>query len=142
MMTPTSGRRGQSPPSAPLRLALPRNVEAPGIARTAVSELCSEHGLDGSLRQNLVLLVSEVVSNAVLHSAGPHDSAIELTAAVGEEAVRVTVTDAGEGFTPGERDPMRLDGGYGLYLVDKAATRWGVDPQGPTSVWFEMAFPG
>jgi hypothetical protein len=78
----------------------------------------------------------------VLHSAGPHDSAIELTAAVGQEAVRVTVTDAGEGFTPGERDPMRLDGGYGLYLVDKAATRWGVDPQGPTSVWFEMAFPG
>ena len=142
MMTPTSGRRRPPSPSAPLQLDLPRDVQAPGVARTAVNELCRELALDGKVRANLVLLVSEVVSNAVLHSSGPHDAPIGLTAALGEEAIRITVTDAGEGFTPGERDPSRLDGGYGLFLLEKAATRWGVDPQGPTSVWFEMALPG
>jgi anti-sigma regulatory factor (Ser/Thr protein kinase) len=141
-MTPPTGRREQSSPNAPLQIALPRDVDAPAIARAAVTELCREHSIDGPVRQNVVLLVSEVVSNAVLHSSGPHDAPIRLTASIGEGAVRITVTDAGEGFTPGERDPTRRDGGYGLFLLQKAATRWGVDPQGPTNVWFEIARPG
>ena len=139
MMAPTSGkRREQAAAAPPLQLALHRSVDAPGTARAAVSELCGELGLNGSLRQTLVLLVSEVVSNAVLHSCGPTDAHIGLTAEVGEDAVRVTVTDAGEGFVPGRRDPTRAEGGYGLYLVEKASSRWGVDPSGPTSVWFEL----
>ena len=138
MMTPTSRKRRQRTAAPPLEMALSRNVEAPGVARAAVAELCRDVGVNGSLRQTLVLLVSEVVSNAVLHSSGPADASIGLTAAIGEEAVRVTVTDAGDGFTPGRRDPSRADGGYGLYLVEKAATRWGVDPSPSTSVWFEI----
>jgi anti-sigma regulatory factor (Ser/Thr protein kinase) len=142
MMTPTSGKREYRTPEAPLRLALARNVEAPGIARAAVSELCREIALEGSACQTLVLLVSEVVSNAVLHSRGPSDARIALTATVSEDVVRVEVTDGGDGFTPGQRDPARLDGGYGLYLLEKASSRWGVDPSGPTSVWFELALNG
>jgi serine/threonine-protein kinase RsbW len=138
MMTPTSRRRRQRTRPAPLELALPRSVEAPGIARAALNELCLEHGLDGALRNTLVLLASEIVSNAVLHSRGPAEAWIALTAAVEDETVRVTVTDAGDGFTPCARDPLRADGGYGLYLLEKAASSWGVDPSGPTSVWFEL----
>jgi anti-sigma regulatory factor (Ser/Thr protein kinase) len=123
---------------APLQLSLQRNVKAPGLARAAIARLCEEHGLESPLRQTVVLLVSEVVSNAVLHSSGPEDAPIGLSAAVTQEAVRITVTDAGEGFTPTERDPERVEGGYGLYLVEKAASRWGVDPRAPTSVWFEL----
>jgi anti-sigma regulatory factor (Ser/Thr protein kinase) len=137
MRVPASGDRHQEG-GAPLRLSLQRNVQAPGIARGAVAELCEEHGLERSLRQTVVLLVSEVVSNAVRHSSGPDDAPIVLSAAVTEEAVRITVTDAGEGFTPAERDPERVEGGYGLYLVEKAASRWGVDATPPTSVWFEL----
>ena len=37
-----------------------------------------------------------------------------------------------------QRDPMRTDGGYGLYLVEKVASRWGVDSTSPTKVWFEL----
>jgi anti-sigma regulatory factor (Ser/Thr protein kinase) len=134
---PASGDRHQEG-RAPLQLSLQRNVQAPGIARAAIAELCEEHSLERPLRQTLVLLASEVVSNAVLHSSGPHDAPIVLSAAVAEEAVRITVTDAGEGFTPTERDPERVEGGYGLYLVEKAASRWGVDATPPTSVWFEL----
>jgi len=123
---------------AALQLSLQRNVNAPGIARAAVAELCDEHGFEQPLRQTVVLLVSEVVSNAVLHSSGPEDAPIGLSAAVADEAVRIAVTDAGAGFTPTARDPERVEGGYGLYLVEKAASRWGVDPTPPTSVWFEL----
>jgi anti-sigma regulatory factor (Ser/Thr protein kinase) len=125
-------------PSA-LELALQSNVEAPAIARAAVSALCGDLQLSGSLCQTLVLLVSEVVSNAVLHSDGPADARITVTARVTKDSVRITVIDAGDGFTPGQRDPARLDGGYGLYLLEKAASSWGVDSSAPTSVWFELA---
>ena len=85
---------------APLVLELRRNVEAPGTARAAVTELSQRLGLTASTFQTLVLLVSEVVSNAVLHSTGPSDAEITVTAKVTPETLRVAVTDAGEGFTP------------------------------------------
>jgi serine/threonine-protein kinase RsbW len=142
MMTPTSrGPRTRRPP-APMHLALARNVEAPGVARAAIADLCDRHGLDGSTCQTLLLLVSEVVSNAVLHSAAPPGAVITMTVIVGEETIRVMVTDAGDGFTPCERDPARADGGYGLYLLEKAASRWGVESRGATRVWFELRGPG
>jgi anti-sigma regulatory factor (Ser/Thr protein kinase) len=139
MMTPTSKRHDeQAGRTDPLELALERNVQAPAIARAAITGLCNDLRLDGSARQTLLLLVSEVVSNAVLHSGGPSDARITVTATVTPEVVKVAVTDAGEGFTPAERDPTRIDGGYGLYLLEKAASRWGVDETRPTRVWFEV----
>ena len=85
-----------------------------------------------------MLLVSEVVSNAVQHSPGPAGAPIVLAATVGEETVYIAVTDAGRGFTPRRPNP-RADGGYGLYLLEKAASRWGVDQVGGTRVWFELS---
>lgn len=125
-----------------LRLELERDVNAPAIARSAVAEQLAAVGVDGSFRQTVVLLVSEVVSNAVRHSRAPAGSAISLDAQVTDRAVRVAVTDAGAGFTPRPRDPDRLGEGYGLYLVAKAASAWGVDSEGGTTVWFELAREG
>jgi anti-sigma regulatory factor (Ser/Thr protein kinase) len=128
--------------SAPLELAIERNVQAPAIARAAMSGLCQDLRLDGSIRQTLLLLVSEVVSNAVLHSTGPPDARITVTANITSDSVHIAVADAGEGFTPPQRDPTRIDGGYGLYLLEKAASRWGVDATRPTTVWFELLLGG
>ena len=125
-----------------MQLTLRRTVDAPATARSAVGALAAELELSGQVAHTLVLLVSEVVSNAVLHSTGPEDAPIGVSAAADEEVVRVTVTDAGEGFVPTERDPERVDGGYGLYLVAKAASSWGVEPGPPTGVWFEMPLEG
>ena len=74
----------------------------------------------------------------MLHSPAHADDPILLNAAVSGENVRITVTDAGDGFIPSERDPRRAVGGYGLYLLEKAASRWGVEAGAPTSVWFEL----
>jgi anti-sigma regulatory factor (Ser/Thr protein kinase) len=125
-----------------VRLALARNVQAPGIARGAVARLCEELALGGSESHTVLLLVSEVVSNAVLHSCGPAQAPIELSADVAQDAIRIAVSDAGEGFVPEERHPARANGGYGLYLLQKAASRWGVEADGATTVWFEVELAG
>lgn len=121
------------------QLDLQRNLEAPAIARAAVTGRCQDCDLSAVLRQALVLLVSELVSNAVLHSRGPSDAPIILTAEASADAIRITVTDAGRGFIPQARDRPGVDGGYGLYVVDRAASQWGVDRVGGTRVWFELA---
>ncbi|MCW3020146.1 MAG: hypothetical protein JWN10_2454, partial [Solirubrobacterales bacterium] len=88
----------------------------------------------------LTLLVSELVSNAVLHSDAPPASGIVLRAHLLEaDAIRVEVIDRGTGFTATPRDDGRPPGGgYGLFLVEQQATRWGVDCEGGTRVWFEL----
>jgi anti-sigma regulatory factor (Ser/Thr protein kinase) len=125
-----------------LELTLERSVRAPSLARIEIAERCRELGLCGSLCQSLILLVSEVVSNAVRHSKGDADSPIGLVATFGAQTIRVTVTDAGEGFTPRPREPGSTSDGYGLYLLEKVADRWGVESRGETKVWFELARKG
>jgi anti-sigma regulatory factor (Ser/Thr protein kinase) len=134
----TVGLRCDLDEESTLELELQSSVSAPSTARAAISECLVELGIDGSLGQTVVLLVSEVVSNAVRHSNAAPGLPIGLAAAITHESVRIAVTDAGEGFTPRPRDPDRLGDGYGLYLVDKAASRWGVERVGGTTVWFEL----
>jgi anti-sigma regulatory factor (Ser/Thr protein kinase) len=130
------GRKNMPP--ATLELELKRDHQAPSVARAAASGRCEGLELCTSLRETLVLLVSEIVSNAVLHSSGPPDTPIVLTTSVTENAVRVTVTDTGDGFVPQQRKPEVTQGGYGLYILEKSARRWGVDRVGGTRVWFEL----
>jgi anti-sigma regulatory factor (Ser/Thr protein kinase) len=129
------GRR----PAADMEIELERNLEAPSLARAAVMGLCEDNQIEGSSCFTLALLVSEVVTNAVVHSEGDRGSPIEMAVALGEKVARVSVGDGGVGFTPVPRDPETHDGvGYGLYLLEKTATRWGVEALEGTCVWFEV----
>ena len=85
------------------------------------------------------LLVSELVTNAVRHGPGEPSGPIHIRLDVEPGVVRVEVVDPGEGFVPRERDP-RDDalGGWGLFLVSKLADRWGVESEPSTRVWFEL----
>jgi anti-sigma regulatory factor (Ser/Thr protein kinase) len=132
-------RTRQSAVSRRMTLRLERSVHAPARARAAVSRRCEPLGIDASLAQSLILLVSEVVSNAVRHSGGHPEAPIELVASFDEERIRVSVTDAGNGFVPRPRDPASTSDGYGLYLLEKVAARWGVESEGDTKVWFELS---
>ena len=60
---------------------------------------------------------------------------------VGDEKVRVEVTDDGRGFSPPEAPMPHGDGsgGWGLQLVDRVASAWGVEVDDATCVWFELA---
>jgi anti-sigma regulatory factor (Ser/Thr protein kinase) len=123
-----------------LCLSLERDPQAPSLARAAVTGFSEDSEMAETSLATLTLLVSELVSNAVLHSEAPPASGILVHARMLHEgAVRVEVTDQGTGFTAIRRDPTRPVGGYGLFLVEKQATRWGVDREGGTRVWFELA---
>jgi anti-sigma regulatory factor (Ser/Thr protein kinase) len=122
-----------------MRIGLERDPQAPSLARAAVTGFVERSELAAAERGTLTLLVSELVSNAVLHSDAPPASGIVLRAhLLDEDAVRVEVIDGGSGFTATPRDPERPHGGYGLYLLEQQATRWGVDREGGTRVWFEL----
>ena len=82
-----------------LRVSLQRDPQAPSLARAAVARF-TESKLAPAELATLTLLVSELVSNAVLHSDAPPASGILLCARLlGQGAVRVEVIDYGGGFT-------------------------------------------
>ncbi|MHB8243536.1 MAG: ATP-binding protein [Solirubrobacteraceae bacterium] len=138
-----SGERGRSDDPPTLRMKLERDPQAPSLARAAVAGFTKEGRLSKERLSTLALLVSELVSNAVVHSDAPAESDIHLCARLlGPDAVRVEVTDHGSGFDAVPRDPARVEGGYGLYLVESQATKWGIDRRCGTCVWFEIANAG
>jgi anti-sigma regulatory factor (Ser/Thr protein kinase) len=85
-------------------------------------------------------LVSEVVSTSVLHGDTELGAGIVLHAAVASGCIRVEVADAGGGFRPAETPMPRPDGqgGWGLFIVNSAASRWGVSTAEGSCVWFEL----
>jgi anti-sigma regulatory factor (Ser/Thr protein kinase) len=87
--------------------------------------------------ETLGLLVTELVTNSVKHTRA---DTILLTVLVGESAVRTEVTDGGPGFDPAKTGPLSSDHtGWGLFLVERLADRWGVNRNGNgTRVWFEL----
>lgn len=123
-----------------LRISLQQTPHAPALARAAIMGFSDESDIEPGRLATLLLLVSEVVTNAVLHSAAPAPNEIQLFAAkTAGGAMRVEVTDRGDGFVPSPRDPGQPGGGFGLYLVDRESLSWGVDRDGGTRVWFELA---
>jgi len=93
--------------------------------------------------EDLRLLVSELVTNSVLHGgAGPADK-VRLSIERPNDHVRVMVCDHGRGWKKRVRSTsLHSDeppGGWGLMLVGEIADRWGIDSDDGTCVWFEMA---
>jgi anti-sigma regulatory factor (Ser/Thr protein kinase) len=121
-----------------LLLDLDQSPEAPGLARAAISGLASDIDIESGKLATLKLLVSELVTNAVIHPQAGLPSKISLRALLKDRMLRVEVTDRGNGFDPRPRDPRRRDGGYGLFLLEKQADRWGVEQDGGNTVWFEL----
>ena len=110
---------------------------AASAARNAL--LALEGRVDDGLLDDVRLLVSELVTNSVRHSNIRARDIVCLDVEVSETALRIEVADAGEGFTPTPRDLDRTrPGGWGLYLVDQLADRWGVARDNRTRVWFEV----
>lgn len=111
---------------------------SPAQARGLVAEWVGGE-LDRSTVEDIKLLVSEVVTNAVRHPSAA--GAIEMKVTVRRGTVRVEVLDpGGDGFAKPRVSTPPADalGGRGLLIVDRVATRWGVDGGTPTRVWFEL----
>ena len=88
--------------------------------------------------ENLVLLVSEVVSNSFRHANLRADDDVVLRIQLLESSVWVEVTDPGRGSSHPKLRNSSPEGGWGLNLVERLAERWGVALR-PTRVWFELS---
>ncbi len=112
-----------------------------GAARLAIDELADQEPIPRV--DDLRLMVSELVTNSVLHGgAGPNDL-VELHVDLPDGRVRVEVCDEGGGWTEQVRstslDSDQPPGGWGLMLVGALADSWGVEAGERTCVWFEIA---
>ena len=115
---------------------LPVGPEAAGLARDAVGEL--DERVPAGVMEDLRLLVSELVTNSVRHARMPASGNVLLEVRLSPSRVRVEVFDRGAGFDPPPASAPVAGRGWGLYLVDAIASRWG-STRGPTSsVWFEL----
>jgi anti-sigma regulatory factor (Ser/Thr protein kinase) len=120
-----------------LSVRFERGPTAACAARHAL--LALEPRIDGKVLDDIRLLVSELVTNAIRHAHAPDGGKVGVDVSVKADSVHVEVADPGSGFEPQPRDgSMTRPGGWGLYLVDRIADRWGVISAQQTRVWFEI----
>jgi serine/threonine-protein kinase RsbW len=114
---------------------------AAAAARRALGGLSWK--LDPTVMEDVQLLVSELVTNAVRHAHADATHDIELLVRTMDRSLRVEVADGGPGFRYRPRDRHSDEpGGWGLYLVEQLARSWGVDANGEGArVWFELPLP-
>ena len=120
---------------------IPGGPAAPSVARDLLTRAIGESTDEEALR-DVLLLTTELVTNAVRHAHVDETGIIELTAAADAGVVRVAVTDPGAATRPQMREvDIEVPGGMGLFLVEQISDRWAVegDARGATCVWFELA---
>ena len=92
--------------------------------------------------EDVLLVVSELVTNACLHAGGPQELRVHRT----PKSLRLEVTDGGPG-DPAPRIPHRVGrpGGHGMFIVQRLCLDWGVvrhrDGRPGKTVWAELAAP-
>jgi signal transduction histidine kinase len=122
--------------SLDLDLRLAPDARAPATARRCLEDLRSR--VDDATVDEAILLVSELVTNAVRHADLPNGSTIRVQARHSPSTLRIDVVDGGGGFDPATLPSPNGRSGWGLWLLDRLATRWGVDRNDATRVWFEL----
>src|SRR6478672_6521107 len=92
--------------------------------------------MDRSLLDDLTLLSSEMVTNAVQHSGCPRGDPLTVCTTVDHGVLRVEVTDNGVGT--GELVPRSLTPPSGLGYVELLSDRWSSRANDSFHVWFEI----
>ena len=113
------------------------DVTAPSQARSFTGPLLERY--DPETQADVLLLVSEIVTNAVEHGSRSGDS-IEFTVIAGPQFVRLSVTDQSDDRPVLRRPSADRPTGRGLMVVDLLADRWGVEAgaSGGKTVWLEF----
>jgi hypothetical protein len=113
---------------------LPPPSEIPAV-RGRVGALLTEWGVDGDAAQPTLLVITELLTNAVEHAFAP----IHLSIEWGHTFVRVQVHDSAPGALPAPIHNPQAARGHGLQIVDGLALRRGWTPeQHGKTVWADV----
>jgi anti-sigma regulatory factor (Ser/Thr protein kinase) len=118
-----------------LQIRHPARPAAIGRARHDLEDVLAATDLDRRTSADLMLLVSELVTNAVRHAACDR---FEVRLQVRPDTLRLEVHDEGGGFEPKVAPSEDGTGGYGLFIVDRLADRWGVERDEGGKIWLEL----
>jgi anti-sigma regulatory factor (Ser/Thr protein kinase) len=128
----------QTAPDTPRRLdfSIRATRQAAATARRALTAL----ELPRPLANDAQLAISELVTNSVRHAGLALDDLIRISVDWSGARLRVHVCDGGRGLRRAVvlgsiRPAPGAESGWGLYLVDRLASRWGTSANG---YWFEL----
>jgi anti-sigma regulatory factor (Ser/Thr protein kinase) len=117
-------------------------VGAPARARRWVLSRLPSHPI-GPAEADVALIVSELVTNSVMHARADSSQSLMVTVALLEDRLRIAVTDDGSETVPHIREvDDDAPGGLGLRIIDRLCLSWGVvrNGAGTTEVWCELPF--
>jgi hypothetical protein len=87
---------------------------------------------------DVLLMVSEVVTNACVHTTGP----LGLEVDCAPDRLRIEVTDPSPAAPVPRQPNPSTPGGFGLFVVERLAKAWGYAPRGAGKVvWLEVEWP-
>ena len=133
-------RPGTADTTERLSFDLAGTTEASAVARRRL--VAGNGALPADVREDVLLLLTELVSNAVRHADTGPDARVRVELWHRSRTVRVAVYDEGPGFVAQAAVPgWHQKSGWGLQLVDRIADHWAVTatPNG-TCVGFEIRY--
>jgi anti-sigma regulatory factor (Ser/Thr protein kinase) len=122
-----------TPPPREFTISVPAEADSLAIVRRWIRELTADH-LPAERADDLLLIVSELVANSVVHAGLSHLDDIDVVARFTPDLIRVTVADPGYGLP----DDWRWRAGMGLRLIEALADRLILQP-GSAVVTIEMS---
>lgn len=118
-------------------VVVPHDATSVALVRRSLDRTLHEVGVAGNPRDDALIVLSELVSNAVKHASPLGDSDIGVRWVVDSERLEIAVTDGGSHTDPvADIAAMTAVGGRGLDIVRKLSLGWGVsESDGHVTVW-------
>ena len=116
-------------------MTMPLSIRSPAEVRSALETTYAD-AMDRLLLDDVKLMASELVTNAVQHSGCPEGDPLLLRATVVDGVLRVALGDAG--WTTDHLEPRSINPPSGLGVVRLLSDRWSSYRDGHFTVWFEI----
>jgi len=121
-------------------VTVPHERSSVRAARHALAAELAAHGIDRQMRDDAVLVLSELVSNSIKHAAPLPSGDISLRWSIRQDRLHLEITDGG-GQTRPQAAVAAVSslGGRGLDIVRSICSAWGVTEEGEAvTVWADL----
>jgi anti-sigma regulatory factor (Ser/Thr protein kinase) len=121
-------------------VTVPHVSSSVSAARHALADELAANGIDMSIRDDAVLVLSELVSNAIKHAAPLPSGEISVRWSLRQDRLHLEITDGG-GQTRPQAAVAAVSslGGRGLDIVRTICSAWGVTEEGnAVTVWADL----